>query len=124
MNESTVTKLRSRLDEMGAALVDQNGDGPFRNETYEVEGVRVQMQSDYGTWRANLSYDGQAYFPASFWLAALSGSRAVPALPVTEEDLPRLTASLDQVVAQAEVLFPTVVAMGDDYRAGMRNGLS
>jgi len=124
MNDPTVTRLRAVLAEMGASRVDQQGDGPFRNETYVVERVHVALQSDYGSWRANLSLDGHPFFPASFWLAALSGSRDLPVPAVTEEDLPRLTACLDQIVARAPELALAVEAMGEDYRAAMRDGLS
>lgn len=124
MTEPSARNLRSCLQTMGAELVDQSGDGAFRNEVHEVDGLRIALQADYGAWRATLSYQGRPYFPASFWLTALSGSSRMPVPAVTDEDLPRLAGCLDRVVAQAAALSPLVEAMGEDYRAAMREGLS
>ena len=54
-----VVSLRSLLEELGAVPLTQEGDGPFLNETYQLERVCVALQSDYGSWRVNLSYDGR-----------------------------------------------------------------
>jgi hypothetical protein len=114
MNEDVVARLRARLMELGAIQVKESRDGASSIETYDVASVHVSLESDYGAWRANLGFDGGALMPASFWMAALDGSRTVPVPAVTDEDLPRLVALIPALLAQAPSLAPVVSAMGQD----------
>lgn len=124
MSAEVAARLRDRLTALGAVLVDQARDSAFAKETYVLQGLRFVLEADYGSWRVNIGSEAGRLYPASFWLAALRGDTEYPDPPVTEEDVPRLTDALPELLARAEVLAATVTAMGEDYQRALRERLS
>jgi hypothetical protein len=101
---------------LGAVPLSDQSDGPFANEVYETGGLRIVLESEYGGWWVNMSFGGGPLAPASYWLEALDGRLDMPVPGSTEEDLPRLTDRLPEVISQAAELAEPVSRMVGQYR--------
>jgi len=108
-------RLRTLLEDMGAATTSDVSDGAFRDEVYTVRGIGVRISSEYGNARVNLSCGSVPSSPASFWLAALDGAADYPDPAVTEEDMESVLTRLPELAEKAPQLSPTVAAMHRQY---------
>lgn len=116
MNADTADNLRQRIEELGGVRTARTADGPFVNELFDVAGVRISLEAEYGTWRANLSYAGGPLAPAPYWLAALEGTDAPPSGAAPQDALPELLDRLSDVLRRAADIAPAVEAMVRAYR--------
>ena len=119
---SPVATLREQLELLGAVVGRSDSDGAFSWECFTLDGLRIELTSEYGRWLANVGLGDGPLSPAAYWLAALAGDLEVP--DVGPNDLTRLSGALPELLAHASLLEPAVESLRAKYRAVVKARLS
>jgi hypothetical protein len=123
--ETFMAALQNELRVLGANRVEKVAEGSVERTVYDIDDLRLTLVETSGRWEAWLGWDARHDYPASFWLAATTGSDEFPDREADHLELAEFARQLPHIVADRTRLEPIVTATGREaarrFRAELKS---
>jgi hypothetical protein len=123
--ETFLRNLQDELQSLGATQVDQVSEASNERTIYELDQFTLTLIATSGTWEVWLGWDARHDYPASFWMAAITGSDDIPVREADYVVLAEFARQLPLIVRDWSRLEPLVTAIGREagrrFRADLKS---